>query len=205
MKKTFVQTLVTMLGAYLSGSLPFSYLVARHYGVDVRRVGSGNVGGSNVWRTCGFGAFLVATTLDMLKGMLPTLIALRYLKLPPWSVMLTGGAAIIGHTFPIFLRFRGGKAVATSAGVLATVFPSGVFIAAISWGIAVAITRISAVGSLMAATMTTTLAIRAWLKHRLDPLYACFTVIAAVLVAILHRENIQRILAGTEHRVQRFF
>ena len=109
-----VLTVVLMALAYLLGSVPFSYLVARANGVDLQQVGSGNVGGANVWRSCGFGPFIVAATCDILKGMLPTLAALHLAGLPPGAVMLVGVAAILGHTFSLFLKFKGGKAVATS-------------------------------------------------------------------------------------------
>src|SRR5215207_912219 len=112
-----------LVGAYLSGSIPFSYLVARAKGVDLQKVGSGNIGGANVWRACGFGPFLVAAACDILKGMLPTLAALRLLPGDPGAVILVGIAAILGHTFSLFLRFKGGKAVATSSGVLLAIFP----------------------------------------------------------------------------------
>src|SRR5689334_1346400 len=90
-------------GAYLIGSIPFSYLVARARGVDLRRVGSGNIGGANVWRACGFGPFVVAVALDILKGYLPTLLGLWLFPGQPTVVLLVGIAAILGHTFPIFL------------------------------------------------------------------------------------------------------
>ncbi|HEU5097474.1 MAG TPA: glycerol-3-phosphate acyltransferase, partial [Roseiflexaceae bacterium] len=96
-----------LAGAYLIGSIPFSYLVARARGVDLRKVGSGNIGGANVWRACGFGPFVVAVALDILKGYLPTLIGLRLFASNPIVVLLIGIAAILGHTFPIYLRFKG--------------------------------------------------------------------------------------------------
>src|SRR5689334_1360838 len=139
--------------AYLLGSVPFSFLVARARGVDLRKVGSGNVGGANVWRACGFVPFLIAVTLDMLKGMLSTLAAMRWAMLPPGAVMLVGVAAIFGHTFSIFLNFKGGKAVATSSGVLLAVYPLLVALGAAAWVVAFLITRISSVGSLTAAAV----------------------------------------------------
>src|SRR5688572_29149282 len=110
-------TIVLMALAYLIGSVPFSYLVARANGVDLRNVGSGNIGGANVWRSCGFGPFVLATSGDIIKGMLPTLaalylgslaelIGLRLEPLPPGAVILVGIAAILGHTFPLFLYFK---------------------------------------------------------------------------------------------------
>ena len=112
-----------MIVGYLAGSVPFSYLVARARGVDLRTVGSGNIGGANVWRACGFGPFVVAAALDMLKGMLPTLAALWLLPGQPGIAVLVGVAAILGHSYPLFLGFKGGKAVATSGGVLLAIMP----------------------------------------------------------------------------------
>src|SRR5689334_10966101 len=159
-----VLTAVLMALAYLLGSVSFSYLVARANGVDLRKVGSGNVGGANVWRNCGFGPFLLAAAGDILKGMLPTLLSLylsdvmrlvgvRLERLPPGAVILVGVAAILGHTFSLFLNFKGGKAVATSTGVLLAIFPLLIPIGLVAWVAAFLITRISSVGSLTAAAV----------------------------------------------------
>src|SRR4051812_25221208 len=142
-----------LVGAYLIGSIPFSYLVARARGVDLRKVGSGNVGGANVWRACGFGPFVVAAALDILKGYLPTLAGLWLFPDRPTIVLLVGIAAILGHTFPIFLNFKGGKAVATSTGVLVAFTPLLVPFGIAAWALAFAITRISSVASLSAAAV----------------------------------------------------
>ena len=130
-----------LIGAYLIGSIPFSYLVARARGVDLRKVGSGNVGGANVWRACGFGPFVVAAALDILKGYLPTLAGLWLFPGQPTVVLVVGIAAILGHTFPIFLSFKGGKAVATSTGVLLAITPLLVPFGIGAWALAFAITR----------------------------------------------------------------
>ncbi len=199
-----IQTLLAMIVAYLLGSIPFSYLVARTRGVDLRSVGSGNIGGANVWRSCGFGHFLVAVSLDLLKGTVPALVAFYILELPALSVILTGGSAMLGHTFSPFMRFRGGKAVATSAGVLLAIFPQSVLIGATTWFVTVAITRISSVGSLMAAGAVFIAAVMNMALERVEPAYALFACLAAVVVVLLHRNNIQRLLEGTENRVQKF-
>ncbi len=118
-----LQTILLAVASYLLGSIPFSYLVARARGVDLRKVGSGNIGGANVWRTCGFGPFLVAVLLDIAKGTAMPLVAGYGLGLNEWSVVLIGLAAILGHTRSIFMGFQGGKAVATSGGVLLATAP----------------------------------------------------------------------------------
>jgi glycerol-3-phosphate acyltransferase PlsY len=194
-----------MLGAYLLGSIPFSFLVARARGVDLRTVGSGNVGGANVWRACGFGPFVAAATLDMLKGFIPSLVALRLLPGRPFIVILVGIAAILGHTLPVFLHFKGGKAVATSCGVLLAIFPLLVPFGVAAWAIAFLITRISSVASLTAALVELLASTTLYFMGRLPLAYALFVWIMAAFVIYLHRMNIQRLLAGTENRFEKPF
>lgn len=202
---TIVQTIVLMALAYLVGSVPFSYLVARANGVDLQKVGSGNIGGANVWRNCGFGPFLVAGTGDILKGMLPTLVALHLAKLPPGAVILVGAAAILGHTFSLFLKFKGGKAVATSTGVLLATFPLLIPFGLAAWLVAFLITRISSVGSLTAALVEMILGTALYLTGQLPLAYAIFIWVIVVFIVYLHRSNIQRLLAGTENRFGKLF
>lgn len=198
-------TAVLMALAYLLGSVPFSYLVARANGVDLQQVGSGNVGGANVWRSCGFGPFIVAATCDILKGMLPTLAALHLAGLPPGAVMLVGVAAILGHTFSLFLKFKGGKAVATSTGVLLAVFPLLIPFGVAAWLVAFLITRMSSVGSLTAALVELILGSMLYIIGQLPLAYAIFIWGMGVFIVYLHRENIQRLLAGTENRFSKIF
>jgi glycerol-3-phosphate acyltransferase PlsY len=209
-----VLTIVLIVLAYVLGSVPFSYLVARANGVDLRSVGSGNVGGANVWRTCGFGPFVLAAAGDITKGMLPTLVALhldewarlvgmRLERLPPGAVILVGVAAILGHTFSIFLGFKGGKAMATSTGVLLAVFPLLIPFGVAAWVIAFLITRISSVGSLTAAMVEVILGTALYLTNQLPLAYAVFIWGIVVFIVYLHRTNIQRLLAGTENRFSR--
>jgi glycerol-3-phosphate acyltransferase PlsY len=207
-------TIVLMALAYLIGSVPFSYLVARANGVDLRNVGSGNIGGANVWRSCGFGPFVLATSGDIIKGMLPTLaalylgdlaelIGLRLEPLPPGAVILVGIAAILGHTFPLFLYFKGGKAVATSSGVLLAIFPLLIPIGLVAWVAAFLITRMSSVGSLAAAAVEMIAGTALYIAGRLPLAYAIFIWVMVAFIIFLHRANIQRLLAGTESRFSR--
>lgn len=198
-----IQTSLLIVVSYLLGSVPFSYLVARACGVDLRTVGSGNIGGANVWRSCGFGPFLVAVLLDIAKGAIVPTLAIYTFHLPELAVIATGLAAILGHTFSIFMKFKGGKAVATSGGVLLAVFPQVVLFSLIAWVIAFAVTRISSVGSLTAALVACLVAAVMLAMGQVPLTYAAFTWIASALVIVLHRENIQRLLAGTENRFQR--
>jgi glycerol-3-phosphate acyltransferase PlsY len=198
-------TIALMVLAYLLGSVPFSYLVARINGIDLHEVGSGNIGGANVWRSCGFGPFVLAAAGDILKGMLLTLVALHIAKLSPGEVMLVGVAAILGHTFSIFLNFTGGKAVATSTGVLLAVFPVLIVFGVVAWLIAFALTRMSSVGSLTGAAVELVLATVLYAWGQLPLAYAIFIWAAGVFIVYLHRENIQRLLAGTENRFGKLF
>jgi glycerol-3-phosphate acyltransferase PlsY len=192
---------ITLAGvSYLLGSIPFSYLVARARGVDLRTVGSGNIGSSNVWRSCGFGSFLAAMTGDMLKGAAMPLVAIHGLRLPPTSVIVIGSGAIAGHTRSIFMQFKGGKAVATTAGVLLAIFPPGTLIGALVWGALIRTTRIASLSSLLAAAVVVALALTRTTQRRLDPSYAIFICGAGGAIVYLHRSNIQRLLAGTENR-----
>lgn len=202
-------TLLLALGltllAYLLGAIPFSFLVARARGVDLRTVGSGNIGGANVWRACGFGPFVVAATLDVLKGALPTLLAIHVARLPPPLVVLVGAAAILGHSFPVYLNFRGGKAVATSGGVLLAIIPVLVLIGLVAWSAAFALTRISAVGSLTAAATVLVVGTGLFLAGQLALAYATLIWCAVAFIVYLHRSNIQRLRAGTENRFGKLF
>ena len=198
-----ISTALLIAAAYLAGSIPFSFLVARARGVDLRKVGSGNIGGANVWRSSGFGPFVLAALLDMLKGMLPTMAALRLLPGHFAAIVLVGIAAIIGHTFPLFLGFKGGKAVATSGGVLLAIFPLLVLFGVAAWVVAFLITRISSVGSLTAAATELVAGTLFYLGGRLPLAYVLFIWACALFVVYLHRENIQRLLAGTENRFTR--
>jgi glycerol-3-phosphate acyltransferase PlsY len=189
-----------IVAAYLIGAIPFSYLVARARGTDLRKVGSGNIGGANVWRTSGFGAFVVAASLDILKGLLPTLAALRLLPTHFFAIILVGIAAIVGHTFPIYLRFKGGKAVATSAGVLLAIFPLLIPFGLAAWVIGFLITRMSSVGSLTAVAVELIAGTIFYATGRMPLAYALFVWVMAIFVVYLHRANIQRLRAGTENR-----
>jgi glycerol-3-phosphate acyltransferase PlsY len=202
-------TLILMLVGYLLGSIPFSFLVAKLKGVDLRKVGSGNIGGANVWRSCGFGYFLAAIIGDIGKGFVAAFLGLHWHEwfggepLSAISIVLIGLAAILGHTFPLYLKFKGGKAVATSGGVLLAIFPWLLIIGILSWAVAFAITRISSVGSLTACAVVLISTIYFYMSQQMPLAYAVFIAAIVVLVVFLHRENIQRLIAGTENRFSR--
>jgi acyl phosphate:glycerol-3-phosphate acyltransferase len=183
--------------AYFIGALPTGLILVRVLrGEDIRKYGSGNIGAANVLRVAGPAVAAAVLLVDVLKGLVPVLLALRAGQ-APWAVVATGLAAIAGHNWSIFLGFRGGKGVATSAGVLAGLSLQAALVAAAVWIVVVAISRFSSLGSLVAAV---SVPLTLW-RLRTPPEYVAFGLIAALLAIYRHRANIQRLVAGTELRV----
>lgn len=188
--------LLAVLVSYLIGSIPAAAWVARTRGVDIRRVGSGNSGATNVLRSLGKGPALVVALFDILKGALSVWLAHLLGLGPVWSA-LCGVAAVVGHNFSPFLGFRGGKGVATSFGTTAALDPV-VGLAAFVVGVGgIGLTRFvsagSILGALTAVVVTVVLGRPAWLM-----------LVVALLAALLtwqHRDNIQRLQAGNERRL----
>jgi glycerol-3-phosphate acyltransferase PlsY len=182
--------------AYLVGSIPFAYLLSRRRGIDLRDVGSGNVGASNVLRTTGVTAAVLAMVLDASKGVLAVIVAQR---VAPGAAtpMAAGLASVIGHIYPVWLRFRGGKGVATAAGVFGVMTPGSLVIAGAVFLLAVWITRFVSVGSIAAAV---TLAIITAATDAPTAVSIGAAVIAAIIVH-RHRANLTRLIAGTERRI----
>jgi glycerol-3-phosphate acyltransferase PlsY len=188
---------VAVAAAYLIGSIPFSYLVARAWGVaDVRRVGSGNVGATNVMRSAGRAAGLAAFALDFAKGALAAWLALR---IEPAGTLaaLAAVAAVVGHMFPVWLRFQGGKGVATGAGAFAPLAPLPTAGALVVFLVVAAATRYVSLGSVAAALA---LAAFALASERPAPVGWAAALVAA-LVVWRHRSNLQRLFSGTERRL----
>ena len=181
--------------AYLLGSIPFSYLVARFKGIDVRRVGSGNVGATNVMRSAGRAAGLAAFALDFLKGSLATWLALRLAG--PTIAAVAAVIAVLGHMYPAWLSFKGGKGVATGAGAFLPILPVAAVIGLLTFGVVAWLTRYASVGSIAG---TTALPVVALLMRAPAPSTAAAAVSAALIVW-KHRENIRRIAAGSERRM----
>jgi len=200
--------LSTAIAAYFLGSFPTGYLVGRARGVDLRRQGSGNIGATNALRVLGRGPGSFVLFIDALKGYL----ACTYL--PTWLgrsglfgaspidagtlVPVVGGVcAVLGHNFTCWLRFKGGKGVATSAGVLAGLMPLAFVIVLAVFLVGIVLTRIVSIGSLAAAA---TLPLAAWLT-RPDPILLALALLLSVLVFWRHRSNLIRLRAGTEPRI----
>ena len=188
--------LFAVLAAYLMGSIPFAQLLSKRRGVDLRRVGSGNVGASNVLRTLGVRPAVLAMMLDAVKGTVAVLVAQRLTNGVAAPVM-AGLASMIGHVYPVWLRFRGGKGVATAAGAFAVLAPVAAAVAAGAFLLTVALTRFISVGSMVAA-----LTLAAWAIASVAPtIVGIGAAIGAALVLIGHRANVVRLVAGTERRV----
>jgi acyl phosphate:glycerol-3-phosphate acyltransferase len=185
-----------LLVGYLCGSIPFGVIVARCMGIDLTQVGSGNIGATNVARTLGKPAGALVLLLDGAKGFLPVFLAARAGVAP---ALLAGIAlcAVLGHVFPVWLRFRGGKGVATGLGVLIALAPWAAAGALLLFGVVYGLTRVSALGSLTAAVAAPLIA---WATGAPWPTVALLLCLMVVIV-IRHRGNIHRLLTGTEYRV----
>jgi len=184
------------LAAYVAGSIPFGVVVARAKGVDLRAVGSGNIGATNVARALGKGWAIAVLLGDAAKGFVPVFVGRRY-GFAPQAVAAAGLCAIIGHMFTIFLRGRGGKGVATSLGVALALSPVS---ALIGFGVYVAVyltTHLSSLGSLL-GVWTFSLAFVLWQRPPW-PLWV-LALGGASLVTLRHRQNIGRLVRGEEKR-----
>jgi glycerol-3-phosphate acyltransferase PlsY len=184
---------------YVSGSIPFGLLIAKaSKGVDVRGIGSGNIGATNVLRAAGKGAAALTLALDMLKGWAPVALG----RIVGASDALVAGvalAAFLGHLYPVFLRFRGGKGVATFLGVLLALLPKVAFLVAGVWLLIAAVFRYSSLAALVAAAASPLLV---WLLDGRRG-FVALAVVLSGFILIRHRENMRRLLAGEERRIGR--
>lgn len=202
----FLTPIAVILFAYLLGAVPFGLLVARAFGVrDIRTLGSGNIGATNVMRVLGPKAAVWVYLLDIAKGVAAVLMA-RYLEqtMLPTDIfrVVVGLSAVIGHVFPVYLGFKGGKGVNTAFGVVMTLLPFQSLIAFGVFVIAVAISRFISLGSILAATVlfAAVLIQKLVLHQEVAAIYLWLTLVLALLVFYTHRSNIGRLLAGTESR-----
>ncbi|MDP6490892.1 MAG: glycerol-3-phosphate 1-O-acyltransferase PlsY [Kiritimatiellia bacterium] len=195
------------LASYVLGSIPFGYIVAKANGVDIRSVGSGNIGATNVFRSISKGWGLFTFACDFLKGLLPvilfSILAARLGFTGPTDglKLLCAVGAIAGHNWPVFLHFKGGKGVATSAGAVLGIAPAAVGIGLLIWVAAFLVLRYVSLASMLAAL---TIAAGAWImgpvrsgSSMLSPIVLS---LMAVTIVVRHRANIQRLLSGTENR-----
>lgn len=199
--------LITVIGAYLIGSIPFGFLVAKARGIDIRSVGSGNIGATNAMRVLGRPAGIFVLLMDALKGF----TAAKWLPLLVLNIshivgsggtgtlpILAGIGAVLGHNYTCWLKFKGGKGIATTAGVYLALAPWAVLAGLAVFLLAVLITKYVSVGS-MAAAVALTLTV--WIMSPHDIFLGLVTTALAAMAIYKHKSNLQRLLAGTENRV----
>lgn len=200
--------LLFILLAYLLGAIPFGYLLVKYFftsGEDIREIGSGGTGATNVTRRAGKVAGLLTYLLDMAKGIASVLILKQVSGDDPYWTGAAAVAAIVGHMFPVFLQFRGGKGVAVGVGAFIILAPGPVLAALGIWFIIVVLTRYISLGSIVAAvTVPLLILLFAWLspagpQSETWPLVIT-TTLGSALIVVRHHENIRRLLAGTESR-----
>ena len=194
-----------LVGGYLLGSIPSGLIVSRVYrGVDVRDQGSGKTGFTNTLRSLGLGAAVIVLVADVVKGAIPVLIA-RAVFDDLWAATLTGVAAVIGHTFPVFANFRGGRGVATAFGALLAIalWPSLwlALVVLVAGGAALAITRYVSVMSMTAAAVAFVLIVISVAVGWLAPHYLLFGGAATLAIELNHLPNMRRLLRGVEPKL----
>ena len=189
--------------AYLLGSIPFGLLIVKaRGGPDIRSLGSGNIGASNVTRNAGALAGVLTLLLDAGKGYLAVWLAARFTGDNVHWMMAAAVAAVIGHVFPVWLRFKGGKGVATSLGVFLPLCWQAVAAAAVVWLLVVAFWRYASLGSITAAAAMPVLMYLFYAPRHAPPTYVSLsTIFIALLVIAKHRGNIERLIAGKESRL----
>jgi len=188
---------IAIVAAYAIGSIPFALIVARQWGTrDLRLIGSGNLGAANVWRATGATAGVLVGLLDILKGAAGVVVAER-LNGGAAAPAAAGVAAVVGHIYPVWLGFRGGKGVATSCGVFAVLTPLAVVPALAVFAISVWITKYISAGSVLASLALPPLAY----ATGGSPSAVTAAAVVAALVLFRHRSNLTRVRAGTEPRV----
>jgi glycerol-3-phosphate acyltransferase PlsY len=210
-----MKVVVLIVISYLIGSISFALVIAKVKGKDLREIGSGNLGATNLARACGKKWAYICFVLDVLKGFVPA-IAAKFLIIPdsPSAAVLivwlaVGVAAIFGHIFPFYLKFKGGKGVATSFGVVLGMWPYYAvpgLIVFVLWAIIVIIWRYISLGSIIAAAafpvimVILTLVLKNWHFNILWPLIVAAAILCSFVI-FLHRTNIKRLLAGMEHKI----
>lgn len=202
---------VALLASYLLGSIPFGYIAGRIAGIDIRNVGSRNLGATNVTRTLGKIYGYPVFALDFLKGLAAVRLSILIAERAPGvsvSPEITGIVAavfcVIGHSFPIWLRFKGGKGVATSAGALSGLMPAALVIGVMVWLLTFQISRVVSLASIVAAiALPMAILILLLLGHATSYALFYFSIGLAALVIVRHRANLLRLIHGTEPRFTR--
>ncbi len=191
--------IITLVVAYLIGSIPTGYIIVKLLkGEDIRQIGSGSTGATNVKRVLGKGWFFGVMLLDALKGALPVLIAKHFDEIWGLLAVLAAVAVLVGHSKSIFLGFTGGKSVASGVGtILALCWPVGLIIAVV-WSIITYVSRYVSMGSIFALVISPTLMYIFGQPYA----YVLYCAVGAIYIVYLHRENIKRLCDGTENKVR---
>ncbi|MBK8090424.1 MAG: glycerol-3-phosphate 1-O-acyltransferase PlsY [Verrucomicrobiaceae bacterium] len=206
---TITTTLVaSAVCGYLCGSLPFGYWAGKLRGIDIRQHGSGNIGATNVIRVLGKPIGIPVFLLDMLKGWLPVTLARSWMsgvdaspQMLSTAAVIAGFCAVLGHMFTFWLQFKGGKGIATTAGVLLGISAAGFIGGWIAWLVVFFATKYVSLASIAAAlAVPSSMALMMWREQRWDGVLLGFGIVVMILAIVKHRANIQRLLAGTENR-----
>lgn len=200
------QYILLLIAAYLFGSIPFSVFIGYLFaGVDVRKHGSGNAGATNVYRVAGLPAAIIAGVLDVSKGVLPVLTAKMLFPNVEWLHVATGATAVIGHIFPVFAGFKGGKGVNALLGMFLVILPVEVLLAFAIFAIVFALTRIVSLGSMIAGVSLSLIVVieKYIMSKNISPLLLSTCLAVSLLVLFTHRANIRRLIRGEEKRLSR--
>ncbi|MBR1951542.1 MAG: glycerol-3-phosphate 1-O-acyltransferase PlsY [Lentisphaeria bacterium] len=203
-----ITAVIVCVFAYFFGAIPFALIIGKLHGVDIRKVGSGNVGATNVTRAVGPVQGKICFVLDLLKGAIPVLAAQVALPGCAGVAIAAGAIAILGHMFPVYLKFKGGKGVSTGAGVVLALAPLPLLCALVCWVLLFLATRYVSVASIAAAAGLPVFAYIFRLVNvgntaaKSTPVLIFFCAIAAITV-YRHRSNIKRLLEGTENRFEK--
>ena len=207
-----IEAIIVVILAYLIGGIPSGLLIGKYHKIDIRTVGSCNVGATNVTRCIGKKAGILCFFCDFLKGAVPVLIAMKFVPALPWVQIAAFAAAVGGHMFPVYLKFKGGKGIATAAGGAFAIAPLPLIIALALWYGVFRVSRYVSLASIVAAVVLPLSALVLFLCF--DPIQSHFllrvrlvTVIAFAVIGALavyrHRSNIVRLLNGTESRFEK--
>lgn len=200
------ELILYICASYLLGAIPFSVIIGYAFaGVDIRRHGSGNAGATNVYRVVGPIAAVLATVLDVGKGALPVLFAKLFFPEFAWLQVASGFAAVVGHVFPIFAGFKGGKGINTLLGMFLILLPIEVGVCLFIFGIIFALTRIVSAGSVVAGvSLSVIVLIEKYLMGKnVSPLLLSACIAVSLLVLFTHRANIRRLIKGEERKLTR--
>lgn len=192
---------LAVLASYLLGAIPTSFLAGKLFrGIDLRQHGSGNLGATNLYRTLGARYAVPVGLFDMAKGAVPVMLIAPLASGSRYFAILCGIMAVVGHVFSVFVRFRGGKGVATASGVMLGLTPWAVLVSLAVWLVVVRASGYVSLGSMVGAIV---LPVAAWLLHPLQRDIIWIQILVALAIVWLHRANIRRLLAGTENRFGR--